>query len=160
MKILSDEILQFVIVFNDMFEHAACLFVLSYIHVQSSILLNLIAIRLHKYVINKTPFSLNFAVGAVEPNGHAGSERLTRSVPGTPTDSKPPSFEVTGSAENLFGRLWVDPPYIDCDPDPIPYTSRETRDALDVNQEDMNRAAHYILQQENCLHSGCKDALQ
>lgn len=40
-----------------------------------------------------------------EPNGHAGATRLSHSLPGSPADRRPNSFEVIGSAESLVGRV-------------------------------------------------------
>lgn len=42
-----------------------------------------------------------------EPNGHAGSMRLAHSLPGSPADRRPNSFEVIGSAESLVGRVSI-----------------------------------------------------
>lgn len=39
-----------------------------------------------------------------ESNGSVGAERLSHSLPGSPSDKKP-NFEVIGSAENLVGRV-------------------------------------------------------
>lgn len=78
-----------------------------------------------------------------------GTERLTHSLPGSPSDRKPTSFEVVGSAESLVGRILVEQglgKY--CDPDFVRYTSKEMQEALDMTQEEMDRAAHEILQQE------------
>nr|CAI5838203.1 unnamed protein product [Callosobruchus analis] len=83
------------------------------------------------------------------PNGHAGVERLSHSLPGSPADRKPASFEVVGSAESLVGRILAEQglgKY--CDPDFVRYTSKEMQEALDMTQEEMDRAAHQILQQE------------
>ncbi|KAF5296914.1 hypothetical protein FQA39_LY12271 [Lamprigera yunnana] len=84
-----------------------------------------------------------------EPNGHAGTERLSHSLPGSPADRRPTSFEVVGSAESLVGRVLVEQglgKY--CDPDFVRYTSKEMQEALDMTQEEMDRAAHHLLQQE------------
>lgn len=43
-----------------------------------------------------------------EPNGHVANERLTHSLPGSPAERRPPSFEVVGSAESLVGRILVE----------------------------------------------------
>nr|CAH7712637.1 unnamed protein product [Callosobruchus chinensis] len=90
-----------------------------------------------------------------EPNGHAGVERLSHSLPGSPADRKPASFEVVGSAESLVGRILAEQglgKY--CDPDFVRYTSKEMQEALDMTQEEMDRAAHQILQQEKRKHPG------
>ncbi|XP_026471734.1 muscle calcium channel subunit alpha-1 [Ctenocephalides felis] len=84
-----------------------------------------------------------------EPNGSAGSERLARSMPGSPADRRPDSFEVIGSAESLVGRVLAEQglgKY--CDPDFVRYTSREMQEALDMTREEMDLAAHQLLQQE------------
>ncbi|RZC33742.1 muscle calcium channel subunit alpha-1-like, partial [Asbolus verrucosus] len=91
---------------------------------------------------------------AGEPNGHAGSERLSHSLPGSPADRRPASFEVVGSAESLVGRILVEQglgKY--CDPDFVRYTSKEMQEALDMTQEEMDRAAHQLLQQERRIHA-------
>lgn len=90
---------------------------------------------------------------AGEPNGHAGTERLSHSLPGSPADRKPP-FEVIGSAESLVGRVLAEQglgKY--CDPDFVRYTSREMQEAMDMTQEEMDRAAHHLLQQERCIQT-------
>ncbi|XP_065165999.1 voltage-dependent calcium channel type D subunit alpha-1 isoform X1 [Atheta coriaria] len=87
--------------------------------------------------------------GGHEPNGHAGPERLSHSLPGSPADRRPPAFEVVGSAESLVGRILVEQglgKY--CDPEFVRYTSKEMQEALDMTQEEMDRAAHHIMQQE------------
>lgn len=88
-----------------------------------------------------------------EPNGHVGSERLSHSLPGSPADRRITSFEVIGSAESLVGRILVEQglgKY--CDQDFVRYTSREMQEALDMTQEEMDRAAHHLLQQERRLN--------
>lgn len=83
-----------------------------------------------------------------EPNGHAGAERLTHSLPGSPAERKP-AFEVIGSAESLVGRVLAEQglgKY--CDPDFVRYTSREMQEAMNMTQEEMDRAAHHLLEQE------------
>jgi voltage-dependent calcium channel L type alpha-1D len=107
-------------------------------------------------VIDKSGFlHPNYKVSAPagEPNGHAGSERLTHSLPGSPADRRPTSFEVVGSAESLVGRILVEQglgKY--CDPDFVRYTSKEMQEALDMTQEEMDLAAHQLLQQERRIH--------
>ncbi|KAL6438035.1 hypothetical protein ACFW04_004358 [Cataglyphis niger] len=69
-------------------------------------------------------------------------------MPGSPADRKP-NFEVIGSAESLVGRVLVEQglgKY--CDPDFVRYTSREMQEALDMTREEMDRAAHQLLLQE------------
>ncbi|KAG5899702.1 hypothetical protein JTB14_030094 [Gonioctena quinquepunctata] len=106
--------------------------------------------------------SFHGRVGPVEPNGHVGNERLTHSLPGSPADRRPASFEVVGSAESLVGRILAEQglgKY--CDPDFVRYTSKEMQEALDMTQEEMDRAAHQILQQEKLVHpAGFSDPLQ
>ncbi|KAL6438032.1 hypothetical protein ACFW04_004358 [Cataglyphis niger] len=85
---------------------------------------------------------------AAESNGSVGAERLSHSMPGSPADRKP-NFEVIGSAESLVGRVLVEQglgKY--CDPDFVRYTSREMQEALDMTREEMDRAAHQLLLQE------------
>ena len=94
------------------------------------------------------------SVPAGEPNGHAGSERLSHSLPGSPADRRPTSFEVVGSAESLVGRILVEQglgKY--CDPEFVRYTSKEMQEALDMTQEEMDLAAHQLLQQERRIHA-------
>lgn len=49
-----------------------------------------------------------------------------------------------------------------CDPDFVRYTSKEMQEALDMTQEEMDRAAHQLLQQERRIHAQTPtmDALQ
>ncbi|KAJ8923541.1 hypothetical protein NQ315_010119 [Exocentrus adspersus] len=114
-------------------------------------------------VIDKSGFlHPNYKVGPGEPNGHAGSERLTHSLPGSPADRRPASFEVVGSAESLVGRILAEQglgKY--CDPDFVRYTSKEMQEAMDMTQEEMDRAAHQLMQQEKRIHPvGLGDSLQ
>ncbi|CAH0562347.1 unnamed protein product [Brassicogethes aeneus] len=100
-------------------------------------------------VINKSGFLHPNYQGGIEANGHAGSERLAQSLPGSPADRRPPSFEVVGSAESLVGRILAEQglgKY--CDPEFVRYTSKEMQEAMDMTQEEMDRAAHQLLQQE------------
>ncbi|CAH1158375.1 unnamed protein product [Phyllotreta striolata] len=86
-------------------------------------------------------------------NGHVGAERLSHSLPGSPADRRAVPFEVVGSAESLVGRILAEQglgKY--CDPDFVRYTSKEMQEALDMTQEEMDRAAHQILQQEKLIH--------
>jgi voltage-dependent calcium channel L type alpha-1D len=39
-----------------------------------------------------------------------------------------------------------------CDPDFVRYTSKEMQEALDMTQEEMDLAAHQLLQQERRIH--------
>ncbi|XP_060516431.1 muscle calcium channel subunit alpha-1 isoform X4 [Cylas formicarius] len=89
-----------------------------------------------------------------EPNGHVGAERLTHSLPGSPAERRPASFEVVGSAESLVGRILAEQglgKY--CDPDFVRNTSKEMQEALDMTQEEMDRAAHQLLQHERQLRT-------
>lgn len=86
---------------------------------------------------------------AGESNGSLGTERLSHSLPGSPADRRPNFPEVVGSAESLVGRVLVEQglgKY--CDADFVRYTSREMQEALDMTQEEMDRAAHRLLLQE------------
>ncbi|GFG39870.1 hypothetical protein Cfor_08850, partial [Coptotermes formosanus] len=86
---------------------------------------------------------------AGESNGSLGTERLSHSLPGSPADRRPTFPEVVGSAESLVGRVLVEQglgKY--CDADFVRYTSREMQEALDMTQEEMDRAAHRLLLQE------------
>ncbi|XP_056645201.1 voltage-dependent calcium channel type D subunit alpha-1 isoform X9 [Diorhabda sublineata] len=97
--------------------------------------------------------SFHGRVGVGEANGHVGTERLSHSLPGSPADRRLASFEVVGSAESLVGRILAEQglgKY--CDPDFVRYTSKEMQEAMDMTQEEMDRAAHQILQQEKLIH--------
>lgn len=115
---------------------------------------------------------MSVPVSPGEPNGHVANERLTHSLPGSPADRRPPPFEVVGSAESLVGRILVQQglginresvnylPYPTlivagkfCDPDFVRNTSKEMQEALDMTQEEMDRAAHELLQHERQLKS-------
>ncbi|XP_049844102.1 muscle calcium channel subunit alpha-1-like isoform X6 [Schistocerca gregaria] len=85
-----------------------------------------------------------------DSNGSLGTERLSHSLPGSPADRRPNFPEVVGSAESLVGRVLVEQglgKY--CDPDFVRYTSREMQEALNMTQEEMDRAAHRLLLQEH-----------
>ncbi|XP_037925278.1 muscle calcium channel subunit alpha-1 isoform X4 [Hermetia illucens] len=93
--------------------------------------------------------SVGAALGGGEPNGGISSERMVHSTPGSPQDRHPSSFEVVGSAESLVGRVLAEQglgKY--CDPDFVRYTSREMQEALNMTSEEMDMAAHQLLQQE------------
>ncbi|KAJ8930867.1 hypothetical protein NQ314_016287 [Rhamnusium bicolor] len=111
---------------------------------------------------HRASFHGRVTVGPGEPNGHVGAERLTHSLPGSPADRRPASFEVVGSAESLVGRILAEQglgKY--CDPDFVRYTSKEMQEAMDMTQEEMDRAAHQLLQQEKRVHpAGLGDPLQ
>lgn len=110
----------------------------------------------HRNDLNYTRTKASFVAVSVptgEPNGHVGTERLSHSLPGSPADRRPASFEVVGSAESLVGRILVEQglgKY--CDPDFVRYTSKEMQEALEMTQEEMDRAAHHLLQQERRIH--------
>lgn len=78
------------------------------------------------------------------------------------SDNHPPSFQIVGSAESLVGRVLKEQglgKY--CDPDFVRYTSKEMQEALNMTQEEMDRAAHHLLQQEKRIQSsGFTDLLQ
>ncbi|XP_024084384.1 muscle calcium channel subunit alpha-1 isoform X2 [Cimex lectularius] len=84
-----------------------------------------------------------------ESNGSIAGERLSHSLPGSPADRRPNFPEVVGSAESLVGRVLVEQGLGKfCDPEFVRCTSREMQEALDMTQEEMDRAAHRILLQE------------
>ncbi|KAF6217290.1 hypothetical protein GE061_001644 [Apolygus lucorum] len=83
--------------------------------------------------------------------GEDGNEsgRLSHSLPGSPADWRPNFGEVVGSAESLVGRVLVQQGLGRfCDPDFVRCTSKEMQEALDMTEEEMDRAAHRILLQE------------
>ncbi|XP_065351464.1 muscle calcium channel subunit alpha-1 isoform X1 [Cloeon dipterum] len=76
------------------------------------------------------------------------TERLSHSLPGSPAESRP-KFGVIGSAESLVGRVLAEQglgKY--CDPEFVRNTSKEMQEALDMTEEEMDRAAHKLLLQE------------
>ncbi|CRL08236.1 CLUMA_CG021010, isoform B [Clunio marinus] len=82
---------------------------------------------------------------AMEKNGI--NQRLAQSTPSSPLADRPSSFEVVGSAESLVGRVLAQQglgKY--CDPD---FVARELQEALDMTSEEMDLAAHQLLQQEH-----------
>uniref|UniRef100_A0A1B0CT02 Uncharacterized protein n=3 Tax=Lutzomyia longipalpis TaxID=7200 RepID=A0A1B0CT02_LUTLO len=82
-----------------------------------------------------------------ELNGSATAERLVHSTPGSPQERRMGSTEVIGSAESLVGRVLVEQglgKY--CDADFVRYTSREMQEALEMTKEEMDYAAHELLQ--------------
>uniref|UniRef100_A0A1B6BZP2 Voltage-dependent L-type calcium channel subunit alpha n=1 Tax=Clastoptera arizonana TaxID=38151 RepID=A0A1B6BZP2_9HEMI len=84
-----------------------------------------------------------------ESNGSLATERLSHSLPGSPADRRPNFPEVVGSAESLVGRVLVEQGLGKfCDPEFVRYTSKEMQEALDMTQEEMDRAAHRLLLQE------------
>ncbi|XP_065351479.1 muscle calcium channel subunit alpha-1 isoform X11 [Cloeon dipterum] len=67
---------------------------------------------------------------------------------GSPAESRP-KFGVIGSAESLVGRVLAEQglgKY--CDPEFVRNTSKEMQEALDMTEEEMDRAAHKLLLQE------------
>ncbi|XP_046683031.1 muscle calcium channel subunit alpha-1-like isoform X6 [Homalodisca vitripennis] len=84
-----------------------------------------------------------------ESNGSLTMDRLSHSLPGSPADRRPIFPEVVGSAESLVGRVLVEQGLGKfCDPEFVRYTSREMQEALNMTQEEMDRAAHRLLLQE------------
>ncbi|XP_065218942.1 muscle calcium channel subunit alpha-1 isoform X4 [Planococcus citri] len=81
-------------------------------------------------------------------NGDIPSERHSLSLPGSPIEHK--SFSgVVGSAESLVGRVLAEQGLAKyCDEDFVRYTSRELQEALNMTKEEIDRAAHRILLQE------------
>ncbi|KAK9890112.1 hypothetical protein WA026_008922 [Henosepilachna vigintioctopunctata] len=80
-----------------------------------------------------------------ESNSQDGMERLTHSLPGSPSERR----LVIGSAESLVSRILAEQglgKYADVDF--VRNTSREIQEAMEMTKEEMDRAAHYILQQE------------
>ncbi|KAL7013140.1 hypothetical protein ACKWTF_015214 [Chironomus riparius] len=76
------------------------------------------------------------------------NQRAIHSTPSSPQGARP-SFEVVGSAESLVGRVLAQQglgKY--CDEDFVRYTSREMQEALELTQEEMDLAAHKLLQRE------------
>lgn len=102
-----------------------------------------------------------FLLATGEPNGHVGMDHTLEPLLG-PSDGKPPPFDVVGSAESLVGRVLKEQglgKY--CDPDFVRYTSKEMQEALNMTQEEMDRAAHHLLLQEKRINSsGYTDLLQ
>ncbi|XP_059609825.1 muscle calcium channel subunit alpha-1 isoform X5 [Phlebotomus argentipes] len=81
-----------------------------------------------------------------EMNSSFTVERLVRSTPGSPRERRGGSTEVVGSAESLVGQVLVEQglgKY--CDADFVRYTSREMQEALDMTKEEMDLAAHELL---------------
>ncbi|CAH2099002.1 unnamed protein product [Euphydryas editha] len=69
------------------------------------------------------------------------------SLPGSPRNSS--SVPVVGSAESLVTRVLAEQGLGDyCDPEFVRNTSREMQEALDMTQEQMDRAAHQLMIQE------------
>ncbi|KAJ1530607.1 hypothetical protein ONE63_005487 [Megalurothrips usitatus] len=74
--------------------------------------------------------------------------RGAQSVPTSPADRRT-NFGVVGSAESLVGRVLAQQGLGKfCDPEFVRNTSREMQEALNMTQEEMDRAAHQLLVQE------------
>ncbi|CAK1546606.1 unnamed protein product [Leptosia nina] len=75
------------------------------------------------------------------------------SLPGSPRNSS--SVPVVGSAESLVTRVLTEQGLGEyCDPEFVRNTSREMQEALDMTQEQMDRAAHQLMVQErNIKHA-------
>ncbi|XP_045456632.1 muscle calcium channel subunit alpha-1-like [Melitaea cinxia] len=79
--------------------------------------------------------------------GGDSSGRGVVSLPGSPRNSS--SVPVVGSAESLVTRVLAEQGLGDyCDPEFVRNTSREMQEALDMTQEQMDRAAHQLMIQE------------
>ncbi|KAK9884321.1 hypothetical protein WA026_005271 [Henosepilachna vigintioctopunctata] len=73
-------------------------------------------------------------------------------APTVMTEPNHPSFNVIGSAESLVGRILTQEGLGEyADPEFIRYTSKEMQEAMEMTQEEMDRAAHQILLQERFL---------
>ncbi|XP_072155545.1 muscle calcium channel subunit alpha-1 isoform X4 [Bemisia tabaci] len=81
-----------------------------------------------------------------DPDGTKAAERLARSLPGSPADRRPNFPEVVGSAESLVGRVLAEQGLGKfADPDFVRNTSRELQEALNMTEEEMDRAAHQLM---------------
>ncbi|CAG4985174.1 unnamed protein product [Colias eurytheme] len=85
--------------------------------------------------------------------GGDSTVRGVMSLPGSPRNSS--SVPVVGSAESLVTRVLTEQGLGDyCDPEFVRNTSREMQEALDMTQEQMDRAAHQLMIQErNIKHA-------
>ncbi|KAK3913681.1 Voltage-dependent calcium channel type D subunit alpha-1 [Frankliniella fusca] len=89
-----------------------------------------------------------------QPMGANGDMSLDRargahSVPSSPADRRTNFSGVVGSAESLVGRVLAQQGLGKfCDPEFVRNTSREMQEALNMTQEEMDRAAHQLLAQE------------
>ncbi|CAG9569827.1 unnamed protein product [Danaus chrysippus] len=82
--------------------------------------------------------------------GSDNSSRGVVSLPGSPRNSS--SVPVVGSAESLVTRVLAEQGLGEyCDPEFVRNTSREMQEALDMTQEQMDRAAHQLMVQEKNL---------
>ncbi|XP_064075198.1 muscle calcium channel subunit alpha-1-like isoform X2 [Vanessa tameamea] len=85
-------------------------------------------------------------VAPPHPGGDS-SGRGVVSLPGSPRNSS--SVPVVGSAESLVTRVLAEQGLgVYCDPEFVRNTSREMQEALDMTQEQMDRAAHQLMIQE------------
>lgn len=97
--------------------------------------------------IHETRFDL-LTVGPPTARNGINQARAPHSMPSSPQQAgaRPVAFEVVGSAENLVGRVLQQQglgKY--CDPD---FVAREMQEALDMTSEEMDMAAHILLQSE------------
>ncbi|XP_052745173.1 muscle calcium channel subunit alpha-1 isoform X6 [Bicyclus anynana] len=92
--------------------------------------------------------SLRAAPRPAPAGGNAG--RGVVSLPGSPRNTA--SVPVVGSAESLVTRVLAEQGLAEyCDPEFVRNTSREMQEALDMTQEQMDRAAHQLMIQERNL---------
>ncbi|XP_052753579.1 muscle calcium channel subunit alpha-1 isoform X10 [Galleria mellonella] len=95
-------------------------------------------------VLEKTTNDLKNAI-------YEGGDSSTRSVvslPGSPRGNSS-SLPVVGSAESLVTRVLAEQGLgAYCDPEFVKNTSREMQEALEMTQEQMDRAAHQLMVQE------------
>ncbi|XP_052753576.1 muscle calcium channel subunit alpha-1 isoform X7 [Galleria mellonella] len=83
----------------------------------------------------------------LEPGGDS-STRSVVSLPGSPRGNSS-SLPVVGSAESLVTRVLAEQGLgAYCDPEFVKNTSREMQEALEMTQEQMDRAAHQLMVQE------------
>lgn len=96
---------------------------------------------LHPYSYGTQPVGLNGDMDRAHGRG-------AQSVPTSPADRRT-NFGVVGSAESLVGRVLAQQGLGKfCDPEFVRNTSREMQEALNMTQEEMDRAAHQLLVQE------------
>ncbi|KAJ0171022.1 hypothetical protein K1T71_013221 [Dendrolimus kikuchii] len=83
--------------------------------------------------------------------GGDSSGRSVMSLPGSPRGNNS-SVPVVGSAESLVTRVLAEQGLGEyCDPEFVRNTSREMQEALEMTQEQMDRAAHQLMIQERNL---------
>ncbi|KAM3956913.1 muscle calcium channel subunit alpha-1 [Aphomia sociella] len=91
------------------------------------------------------------AIAAGVPQGGDNSGRGVVSLPGSPRGNNS-SVPVVGSAESLVTRVLAEQGLgAYCDPEFVKNTSREMQEALEMTQEQMDRAAHQLMVQEKNL---------